>query len=81
MPGDAQEPMRRITLTVSFDQGLLEIEGKSEASGRLFNGDFRGAKAANLIAALSSQLADHVRSKESLPLNVDADAREILPDQ
>ncbi|MBI2806311.1 MAG: hypothetical protein HYX68_15135 [Planctomycetes bacterium] len=81
MAAPTAEPMVRLTLTTSFDQQLLEIEGKSEATGRLYNGDFRGELAASLLEKLLPQIADHLRQKTAVPIKVDRSNYTILPDQ
>ena len=77
---DEREPLRRLSLTFSFDQGLLEVEGKSEQSGRLYSNEFRGAVAAAFIKAIAARLATSNADKTSILLRVNRDNFTILPD-
>ncbi len=80
MPVESEELMRRVTLTFTLDQKLLEVEGKHASSGRLYNGTFRSNVAASFFRAIADRLADGTETKTPIPLLVN-DSYEVLPDQ
>lgn len=81
MADEANEPMLRITLTFSLDQGLLEIEGKSEQSGRLYYGNVYTDDAVALFKAITRRLAAGVKGQTAVPLKVNTKLYRVLPQQ
>jgi hypothetical protein len=73
------EPMQRVTLIFTLDQGLLEAEGKSATNGRLFSNEFRKGDAAAYLAAITGPLAAAVAAKQPIELPVDRSTMTLLP--
>ena len=75
------ELMSRVTLTFTLDQVLLEVEAKSEATGRLYNGRFRKDVAASFHRAIADRLDGALATKTSIPLRVNRDNFSVMADQ
>lgn len=77
---DTLEPMRRVALTITLDQGLLEVEAKSATNGRLYNVYLRNVRAVRLLTAIAELLAAGIPARTA-SLGVDRESFLILPDQ